>query len=149
MPDEDRRQLDSFRVTLRESLAPDGGMEALLAERVVAAAWRLRRTFRIEAEGFERSRCQWNTRTDLGIGHAFTAVGVNGDVFSRLSHYEAALERTLYRALHELQRLQAGRAGVPVPLPVAVDVDVTQMAEAHATGSFGSADVEPDRPVPA
>jgi hypothetical protein len=42
----------------------------------------------------------------------------------RLLRYEAALERSFYRALHELHRLQAARAGVPVPPPAALDVDV-------------------------
>ena len=42
-----------------------------------------------------------------------------------LSRYEVTLERSLYKALHELQRLQAARDGQAVPLPVAVDVSVS------------------------
>jgi hypothetical protein len=38
--------------------------------------------------------------------------------------YETTIERGLYKALHELQRLQAARAGVPVSPPAAADVDV-------------------------
>jgi hypothetical protein len=38
---------------------------------------------------------------------------------------EVTLERSLYKALHELQRLQAARAGQDVPLPELVDVDVS------------------------
>ena len=44
------------------------------------------------------------------------------DTLSKVSRYEAALERGLFRALHELQRLQAMRAGAAVLPPVAVDV---------------------------
>lgn len=43
---------------------------------------------------------------------------------ANLSRYEAGIERAFHRNLHELQRLQAARAGQAVPLPVAVDVDV-------------------------
>lgn len=43
----------------------------------------------------------------------------------RVSRYEAHLERGLYKALHELQRLQAARGGEYVPPPAAVDVDLT------------------------
>jgi len=50
MPDEDRRDLNKFRSMPLASQSPEGGMEALLAERVVAAAWRLRLSVRIEAE---------------------------------------------------------------------------------------------------
>jgi hypothetical protein len=45
--------------------------------------------------------------------------------FSTLSRYEATLERGLYKALHELERMQRSRAGEEVPPPLAVDVDVT------------------------
>jgi len=45
--------------------------------------------------------------------------------FSALSRYEATLERGIYKALHELERLQRLRAGDDVPPPVAVDIDVT------------------------
>ena len=41
---------------------------------------------------------------------------------AKVQRYEAGLERSLYRALHELQRLQAARQGQHVPPPAAVDV---------------------------
>jgi hypothetical protein len=43
----------------------------------------------------------------------------------RIARYEAHLSRQLAQALHELQRLQAARAGTPVPPPVVVDVTVS------------------------
>lgn len=46
-----------------------------------------------------------------------------GLTLEKISRYRTALERSLYRALHELERLQERRAGMNVPLPVAVDVD--------------------------
>jgi hypothetical protein len=39
--------------------------------------------------------------------------------------YEAHLSRLFHRDLHELQRLQALRQGLPVAAPLAIDVDVT------------------------
>jgi hypothetical protein len=55
-----------------------------------------------------------------------------------LSRYEVTLERSLYRALHELQRLQAAREGRAVPLPAAVDVDVSVSGPGEASFSLGS-----------
>jgi hypothetical protein len=57
------------------------------------------------------------------------------------TRYEVTLERSLYRALHELQRLQAARAGQPVPLPEAVDVDVfvSEPDEAEESVPLGGA----------
>jgi hypothetical protein len=43
-------------------------------------------------------------------------------VVDRVTRYEAHLSRQLAQALHELQRLQASRAGEPVAPPVVVDV---------------------------
>ena len=39
-----------------------------------------------------------------------------------LHRYEAHIERGMYRALHELQRLQAARQGQSVPVPIALDI---------------------------
>ena len=46
------------------------------------------------------------------------------DAISKLSRYENSMQRNLFRALHELQRLQAARRGELVPAPVAVDIDL-------------------------
>jgi hypothetical protein len=44
------------------------------------------------------------------------------DAISKLCRYETAIERSLYRALHELQRLQAARQGEKIPAPAVLDV---------------------------
>jgi hypothetical protein len=46
------------------------------------------------------------------------------DWLQLFSQYETRLDRMLHRALHELQRLQARRAGADLPPPLVVDVDV-------------------------
>lgn len=50
-------------------------------------------------------------------------------VMEKLSRYEAHIDRSLFKTLHELQRLQAARRGDAVPAPVVVDVDVTGVAD--------------------
>jgi hypothetical protein len=49
----------------------------------------------------------------------------DGRVLEKIGRYEAAAERSLYKALHELQRLQAARQGQAVTPPAVLDVDVT------------------------
>lgn len=49
---------------------------------------------------------------------------LKGELVDKVTKYETTVERSLFRTLHELQRLQAARAGGPVLAPVAVDVDV-------------------------
>ena len=56
---------------------------------------------------------------------AFTNATEGTEPLVKLSRYEAAIERSLYRALHELQRLQAARQGRDVAAPAVVDVEVS------------------------
>ena len=46
------------------------------------------------------------------------------NALTKLSRYEAAIERSLYRARHELERLQAARKGASVTPPVTIYVTV-------------------------
>ncbi len=60
------------------------------------------------------------------LGRTFIRDANEANAFSKLSRYEAGIERSLYKALHELQRLQAARhANSNVTPPAAIDVDVT------------------------
>lgn len=69
-----------------------------------------------------RSEQEGETAT---LGRTF-ARDAQGNAFSKLSRYETAIERSLYRALHELQRLQAARrAGGSALPPAAIDMDVS------------------------
>src|SRR5262249_29692641 len=126
LPDEDAAHLAGIREHLHAELAPAGDLETLLADRMVACAWRLRRLHGVEAEVFERERRN-HERAHEGRGAAVLEVSI-GDARSRaspaLARYETSIERGLYRALHELQRLQAARPGMAVAA-LAVDVDVT------------------------
>jgi hypothetical protein len=60
------------------------------------------------------------------LGQTFIRDASKANAFSKLSRYETTIERSLFKALHELQRLQAARgAGGNVAPPMAVDVDVS------------------------
>ncbi len=60
------------------------------------------------------------------LGGAFTH-GCNS--MSTLSRYETSIERSMFRALHQLQRLQGARQGLATPEPVAIDIDVSGTAQ--------------------
>ncbi len=60
------------------------------------------------------------------LGRTFIRDADKANAFSKLSRYETTIERSLYKALHELQRIQAARrANADVPPPAAIDVDVS------------------------
>ena len=124
------RELDEY---LRAELQPVGELENLLIDRVVAAYWRLRRLSRVEAGIFIQESYGDVGDSDVStLGLSFIRDGNGANAFSKLSRYETTMERGLYKALHELQRLQANRvAAGSVPLPLAVDVDISGIPEGN------------------
>ena len=51
------------------------------------------------------------------------------DVLDKVSRYDTSLERSFFRTLHEIQRLQASRCGAIVAPSAAIDVDLTVHSE--------------------
>ena len=56
LPGEDEAALKELSESLRDELQPNGELEGLLVERIIAAAWRLRRLGRVEAGIFAWER---------------------------------------------------------------------------------------------
>jgi hypothetical protein len=110
---------DEFNTTLQsfqDELKPVGPVQTLLVEQIVMAAWRLSRLRLIEgglfqlrsiddAENIEKDYQNLRPRTRLGYLFLRDIRGPNA--LNMLGRYEARVERSFYRALHELQRLQS------------------------------------------
>lgn len=107
---EDEVPLLELQKRLRNELKPLTELEHLLVDRIAANIWRLRR-----ALGFEAS-IMYEYSGETGLKKA-------ADTFFR---YETMLERGIYKALHELQRIQAARQGEKPPLPIAIDLDISK-----------------------
>jgi len=60
----------------------------------------------------------------LALSVAFKQDVENGNAISKLSRYEAPIEKSYFRALHELQRVLAARQNGQAPASIAVDVTV-------------------------
>ena len=60
--------------------------------------------------------------SQVSLGEAVRRQMQRSDVIGKFHRYEAHIERGLFRALHELQRLRAARQGQAVPAPVALDI---------------------------
>ncbi len=136
LPNENKAAFEELSERLREELQPVGEVESLLVDRIIAARWRLNRLGRVEAGIFAYQRpsghfSQFTASTEttaLGLSFIKDANGANA--ISKLSRYETTIERSLYRALHELQLLQAARRDKDsVPPPVVVDVDVSGVSQ--------------------
>ena len=61
---------------------------------------------------------------DKYLGKAYNADARGPNVITKLMRYETTLERGMYRALHELERLQRARGGEHVSPPALLDVSI-------------------------
>ena len=88
-----------------------------------------KRKHREALEKAEEMRVKRNAEATT-LGRTFARDADKTNAFSKLSRYETTIERGVYKALHELQRLQAARvAAGSVSPPLAVDVDVSGIPE--------------------
>jgi hypothetical protein len=122
LPDEDEAALIALGKKLRQHLQPVGELEVVLVDRIVTALWRLRRVVAMETSLLEEYR-EDTLRALATLGKA--VLRDHGDRLGRLLRHETTFERSMYKALHELERLQAARAGEAVPLPAVGEVEVS------------------------
>jgi hypothetical protein len=110
---ESAQEFEALEAALLSELAPEGALQPVLARRVVAAAWRLERAERIEAELFEHY-----LRGDRNLGVALIRDGNGARSFDTLLRYRGGTLAELWRALRTLKALQAEAAARPEPAVV-------------------------------
>lgn len=136
---ESKQSLEELRQALYEELSPATELEAIFVDRIIANTWRLRRVLEVE-----RNAMEWQKEyKDVAIDFDFELEEEESEGDKRkqrlrqkisnmitrndtdqILRYETTIERGIYKALHELQRLQAARLGKKTPLPLAVDVTI-------------------------
>jgi len=117
---ESKTKLINFSRRIKIELKPANEMELVLVERIIANTWRLRRALKAEKEMIEH-----NTKDKKTFGAALSYDFANYDSYGKFTRYETSLEKGIYKALHELQRIQAVRFGEKLPAPIVVDVDIS------------------------
>lgn len=120
LKDESPKEFDLFRQGLYQSLSPVGRLEEILVEKIVSAGWRFRRLIKVEKSLFEEEDEYALSKPEFS--DAFRRSG--GSHMQVLSRYESAIEKSFYKALHELQRIQGMRMGQHVLAPIALDINV-------------------------
>lgn len=125
MSGKSEQELEDLGQRVREELRPANEMEMILVERIISNTWRLRRALRGEREMIEED-IDGLYSGKKSFGQALSVDFANSDSYGKFTRYETCLERGIYRALHELQRLQAARNGGKIPAPAAIDVDISK-----------------------
>jgi hypothetical protein len=107
LPGESATEFAALEAALMEELAPEGALQSVLAQRVVAAAWRPER---IEAGLFGH-----HLRGERNLGLALIRDGNGPRAFDTLLRYRGTTLAELWRALRTLKALQAEEAAQPEP----------------------------------
>ena len=122
---EDPAAFEALQAGMMESLRPVGLLEERLVERLSSLSWRIDRAGKAEREGFILSHA-YTTEKERNAVPTYSAMacGTIADRIERLQRYEGQLERSFFRVLHELERIQARRKGETVILPMVAEVNV-------------------------
>jgi hypothetical protein len=124
---EEKDVLKSLETSLYEALEPVGTLEEILLDRIVSNVWRLRRAVVVERNTMEfMMEDTFPSMIGDTVKKGYKDAIDNGAIENVL-RYETTIERSLFRALHELERLQAKRNGKDTPIPAVVDVSVDGM----------------------
>jgi hypothetical protein len=97
---EDREEFDDVNAQLQTDIRPQGTLQQILFEQLVASAWNLRHIRRMEAELTASAQ----TYLDILDNPVLTAK------LDRLARHQTRLERSFHRALRELKSLQTDAA---------------------------------------
>jgi len=150
LPGESESDFSSLFESYEAEHQPATPTEEALVQQLAMAMWRLRRLYHAEAALFAKERKYFdklNSEKQLD-GHTLTgmAINANQDAVSTFRRQEASLERTFYRATHELQRIHAQRAklaSVSHPAPA------KPQASARGISDVQTPDQPPADPTPA
>jgi hypothetical protein len=112
----------AFEAAMRESLAPVGALEEEIAARIASDLWRQRRIDRAELAIVSK---QLKEHFAFGSGTRETELLLNDSALQRVLTYRRQTDGSIFRYLHELQRLRAEREGRPVFAPLSVEVGVS------------------------
>jgi hypothetical protein len=105
LPEEDAAEFAALEAALIEELAPEGVLQSVLVQRIVAASWRLSRAERIEVELFAE-----NGLPGGSLGLALIRDGRRAGAFDSLVRYRGGALAEFWRALCTLKALQAEAA---------------------------------------
>jgi hypothetical protein len=114
---ESKKMLNELRDNLMKEHEPQGELETMLVERIATCIWRLRRVIHVESDSLNDDYQQYKCYFVMPIGSGY---------WQNLSRYETMIERQLYTAIHELERMQRTRRGENIPAPLAIDVNLPQ-----------------------
>jgi hypothetical protein len=129
IPGEEAAELEALAADYHRQYRPENPLEVFLVDSLVNADWQLRRLKKVEQQLWVRAM-----QEGANLGEAFT----KSPVLERLYRRQDAAERSMYRALKELQRIRKGKKQDG-------EADVAEGPGTPAEGELGSFPQAPNR----
>ena len=160
IPGEDPAELEKLADDYHQRFVPATPEEGFLVDSLVDADWQMRRLRKARAQLWvhelkdaARTTFGGGLQEECPLGDVFDRAKDN---FVRLYRIIQAAERSYYRALHELTRLQSTRAAnsnlqplAPVPEPPAPGFQPSSPASESPAAASGHKAPQPQNPAPA
>jgi hypothetical protein len=105
---EDREEFERFHIQLQTEIRPQGALQQILFDQLVASAWNLRRIRSMEAELTASAQSYLDILDNPELAKKL----------DRLARYQTRVERSFHRSLRELKSLQTDAALAPTLPPV-------------------------------
>ena len=109
---EDQQEYDTFSSNLRKQLAPGSPIENVLADRVIAAAWRLKRFTRVESSFFTTASSLLEANPDSDPDAALANLFTDPAEMARMRlflRYQTSVQREYDKATGEFHKAQSER----------------------------------------
>jgi len=129
---ENQEDYDDMLHSLQKDLQPVGTLEEMLVEKIAICNWRLARVLRCENAEIRRNFAfktnfldfpglpmDRNPELDAIRSHLSLP---DKESMEKLMRYEGSINRQLFQAMNQLERLQRQRKGELVPAPISVEV---------------------------
>jgi hypothetical protein len=128
---EDTNRLEKLTENIFQEIQPIGELESFFVDRIVSDIWRLRRAFGVERNQLllSKARSKDDVLNNLLYSDeesrkmADELPDITNEQMDKILRYITSIERSLTRALHELQRLQSVRCGQEITAPIVVDIN--------------------------
>ena len=137
---ENKDTLAELEENLIVELQPQGEFETFLVDRIAGSIWRLKRLVKVERQTMEWEYVKVTEGSSDILDDSFSLLFseseaqierrayrkmIANDNMEKILRYESAIERQIYKAHHELIRLQMAREGKESPAPAVIDIDMS------------------------
>ena len=139
-------ELEKFKEAFYKDLRPQGAVETMLADRIWSSAWRLNMIVGFESDYLnihyrdkDFSQFTEEVRNRVARRRLLLRQEKFGNPLAILERYHTSNERRMYKALHELERLQSARKDEqPLGPTIVIDASInsTEVTRPICEGSI-------------